>query len=352
MSILIHKNISIQSALKKFSNESISTLIVVDTDKKILGTLSNGDVRRAIVKYMNIKMRINKIYNKKPVFFFDDQYSESEARKIFIKEKYDIIPIVDKDKRYKSVVSLVDFVKERKLTSSKIIKIDAIIMAGGLGTRMAPFTHVLPKPLIPINGKTVLSHIIESFENSGIKNFWFTLNFKSNLLKAYIKETYFKNNQKFILENKPLGTIGAVKELYKKISSNFILSNCDTIIKADFNEILKFHIKNKHDITIVASLKKYNIPYGICETDEKNNFLRINEKPNLDYLVNTGLYVMSKKTLLEIPKDTKYDMNQLITKLRNKNKKIGIFPITDKAWIDVGRWSEYKKAVEDLEKIS
>ena len=346
----IYSNASIKTALEKLDKEEVGTLIVIDKDDKFLGTLSNGDLRRAILISKNINQKITLFYNKESVFFTKDEFSLETIRKILLKEKFDFIPILNNSKKIIKIIELKDCnaLGVTKKKYNNISRVPVVIMAGGLGSRLEPFTSILPKPLIPINGKPIIKHIIESLKVGGIKNFWITLNYKSILLKSYFKEIKSIENIKFITEKKPLGTVGAVKLLEKKLSTNFFLTNCDTIIKTNYSDIYKFHKKNSFDITIVASLKKYVIPYGVCETNEDHSLKELNEKPFYDLLVNTGLYLMKKNIINIIPQNKKYDMNTFIIDLKKNNKKIGIYPIDSESWIDVGQWSEYKNAIRLL----
>ena len=346
---LIKNDITIKNAYIKFSKSGTNTLIVINDKNDYLGTLSSGDVRRAILKKKYLNTKITSIYNRKSFFLFRGEYDDSDVKKIFISKKFELIPVINKSKKIIKILKLIDYLHNKKVNKiEKIKKTQVIIMAGGLGTRLLPITEVLPKPLIPLDGKPILGHILESFEKFGISKFWLTVNYKSLLLRAYLNETKFKSKIKYYEEKVPLGTVGCLKNLYNKLDNDFILTNCDTIINADLADMFKFHKKNNYDITIVSSLKKFNIPYGVCELDEKNKFLKINEKPDLNYLINTGFYILNKKILKLIPR-SKFDMTDLIKIAETKKKNIGVFPISDKSWIDIGNWQAYKKAVQQLE---
>ncbi len=348
--VIIYPTASIKEALEKLDKQQVGTLIVESKVGKFLGTLSNGDLRRAILRTKNISQKISSFYNKKATFFIKNQFSVTKIEKILVKEKFDFIPILSPSMKVIKLFELKDCNKksQKKKISGKINKVKVVIMAGGLGTRLEPFTSILPKPLIPINGKPIIRHIIESLKSGGIKNFWITLNYKSILLKSYFKEIKSKEKINFTEEKKPLGTVGSVKLIEKKLSEDFFLTNCDTIIKTNYLDIYNFHKKNSFDITIVASLRKYVIPYGVCEINKDYSLKDLNEKPFYDLLVNTGLYLIKKEIVKIIPINKKYDMNKFISDLKKNNKKIGIYPIDSESWIDVGQWSEYKNALELL----
>lgn len=342
----IYKNKTIEDSIKEFNKFGINTLVVLDSNEKFLGTLTNGDLRRGILKTRSIKSSIASLYNKDSTFFYKGKYSEKEIRSIFLKEGFDLIPIIDENRKLIKALRIVDLFKKNVVSPKKIIGISAVIMAGGLGTRMAPFTDVLPKPLIPIKGKPVLNHIIENFRSSGINKCFITLNYKSELLKSYIKETKFNSNIKIYKEEKRLGTVGSVKYLKNKLTKNFILTNCDTVINTDYNQLTEFHADNKNDITIVTAIKEYNVPYGVCKTDDDQNFVELEEKPDIKILVNSGMYVIKKEILNLIPSKT-YDMTDLIKKTMKNGMKVGVYPISNSDWIDVGSWEEYNKAISN-----
>ena len=216
-------------------------------------------------------------------------------------------------------------------------------MAGGKGTRMKPFTNVLPKPLIPIGGVTAIEKILNNFKEYGLKNFILSINEKSEIIKAFFHELMGKYKVKFVQEKKPLGTVGSLKIINKKyLKSDMLVTNCDVIVNFDLLDFYNFHKDNKFDITIVASDKKYDIPYGVCEISKDGTLKNISEKPSYDFFISIGFYLFSKKVLDIIPKNKHFDANQLIASAKKKRFKIGIFPIRDDNWSDVGQWSEFK----------
>ena len=219
-------------------------------------------------------------------------------------------------------------------------------MAGGSGTRMEPFTKVLPKPLIPIHEKPIIEHIIDKFLNIGCDSFHLTVNYKSKILKAYFEELQPNYSLSFIDEKEPLGTAGSLRYLKDKFYKPFFVTNCDIIIKADYASLYEFHQKNNYDITLVASAKEYIIPYGTCELNAEGHLSHINEKPMYNFLINTGLYILNPDVLNIIPKDKFYHITHLIEDAKTQGKKIGVFPVDDDDWIDIGQWVEYKKAID------
>jgi dTDP-glucose pyrophosphorylase len=347
--LLIKPNTNIKNALKQLSRTGEKCLVVVDKKNKLLGTLSDGDVRKAILKGKFHKDKINEFYQKNPTFLRKENYSLSQAKNILIKKRIDIIPIIEVSKRVVDVLTFKNvFKKSKSGFRSGTFPKTVVIMAGGKGTRLEPFTSVLPKPLVPINEKPVIEHIIEKFISNNVVNFFITLNYKSRILRAFFQELRPNYKLSFIEEPKPLGTAGGLSLLAGKIKKPFLLTNCDTIININFDNLMSFHISNKNDITLVASSKEYVIPYGTCKLNKKGQFQNIIEKPKLDFFVNIGLYVISPSLIKLIPKNRPLDMPDLIKLAKRKKKQVGVYPIDDESWIDVGQWSEYHKAIEKL----
>ena len=346
--LLIKKNNTIIEALKKIGKSAEKNLIVVDNKNKLLGILSDGDLRRAILRKKKLTDKIDKIYNKKSFYLYEKKLIIEDLKKQFIEKKIFFVPVVDDQKKIKDILTW-DKVFSKK-NPVKIYKrnIPVVIMAGGRGTRLEPFTKVLPKPLIPIEDKTVIEHIIDSFTKYGSKNFFISLNYKSKILKSFFEELNPPYSIKYLEENSPLGTAGALHLLKNKMKRDFYVTNSDIILKIDHTDLYDFHAKNKNDITIVVVAKEYEIPYGTCEINSNGRLSSIKEKPKFNFLINSGLYLFNYKILNHIKENKKLDMNELIQTLIKKGKKIKIFPVPEKMWTDVGQWVEYKKIVDKL----
>ena len=263
--IFIKPNLKIKEAADILSKSGERCLVVVSKDKKLLGTLSSGDIRRNVIRGIKISNSIKNIYNKKPIKFFNKNYSKQKAKKIFLQKNCDLIPIVFNDNIIKKVIFFQEFFKKKKIKSVNKINSRIVVMAGGFGTRLEPVTKILPKPLIPIKGKPIIEHIIDSFVKRGGKNFIISIHYKGKLLKAYFDELNPKYSINYIEEKTPLGSVGSLSLLKKKLKSPFFVINCDTIINTDFNKILEFHKRNNYDLTITVVKKKYKVPYGVCE---------------------------------------------------------------------------------------
>lgn len=346
--IFIKSNFTIEDCIKRLNLHGKKCLIIVNSKNKLIGTISDGDIRKSILKGFNINSDINKIVNRKPYCLYKNKFDSDVVQKIFLKKKYDLIPIINKSKEVIDVKFMQDiFDQIDKSKKKKNINIPVFILAGGKGTRLDPITKIIPKPLIPIKNIPLIEHIFSRFEKFGLNKFTISINYKSNLLKAFFQESYYKKNISIINEIEPLGTAGSLKR-FKTSSKHFFISNCDIILNCNYIDIYDFHIKEKSDITIVASSKNFVLPYGSCIIDEKLLLKEIIEKPKLNFLVNTGFYLINKNVTKLIPKNKFYNMNELINDAKINNKKVAVYPVSDDEWIDIGHWDEYKKNINKI----
>ena len=346
--ITVQPDITIRQAMKTLVKISEKCLVIVDDKNTLLGTLSDGDLRRAILNNISVGDPIKGIYQREPTVLVEGKYKLDEAKKLFVNNKFDLIPVVDKSRKLTDILLWETVFKNGGKTHQQKLDVPVVIMAGGEGTRLEPFTKVLPKPLVPIHEKPVIEHIIERFTDFGINRFILTVNYKARILKAYFEELKSEYSVDFVEENEPLGTAGSLKFLENKLDRPFIVTNCDVIIKLNYSKIYEFHKKNSYDITLLASVKNYIIPYGTCELNGDGHLKQINEKPEFDFLVNVGFYVVNPDILYLIPENKLYHITQLIKDAKKRGNRVGVYPIDDDAWIDVGQWTDYKRAVEKL----
>tara|TARA_B100000900_G_scaffold365186_1_gene340283 strand:+ start:3315 stop:4367 length:1053 start_codon:yes stop_codon:yes gene_type:complete len=345
--IRVKRDISVRSAMNKLEKTAEKCLIVVDEKGRLLGTLTDGDIRRSILKGSKFSEDISNLYNPKPFTLIEDSFTKDEATQTLINSKLDLIPIIKKNKSVKDYVTL-SSLRGHQNHQKQLNDTPVVIMAGGQGTRMAPFTKVLPKPLIPIQDKPIIEHIIKRFTDVSCSEFYLTINYKGKILKAYFEELNPNYTVNFIKETQPLGTAGSLKFLTDKIKIPFFVTNCDIIIKTDLKEVYNFHKKGGYDITLIASAKEYTIPYGTCNLEKNGDLLNIQEKPKFDFLINAGLYILNPDVLENIPKDKFYNITDLIENVIKKKKRVGVYPIDDEFWIDIGQWEEYQKAIKKL----
>lgn len=344
--LTVYFKTSIKDAIKKLDKGGIGFICVINDSNKVIGIVTDGDFRRAILNEVNLNNNILTIANRNYKYLYED-FTEVQLKNIFENTVIKQVPIIDKEGQLKKVITEESFYGIENRKSKNIINAEVVIMAGGKGTRLDPFTRILPKPLIPIGDKTILEIIIERFTDYGLSHFFISVNHKAKIIKSYFEEINPNYKISYLHEEKPLGTVGALKQLEGFSEREILLTNCDIIIKADYADLLKHHKEHKNDITIVASLKHYNIPYGICEIENGGKLLNIKEKPEYDLLVNTGMYVLNPNVLRLIPQDEFFHITNLIEKIKSTHK-IGIYPISEESWIDTGEWAEYKNAVNKM----
>jgi dTDP-glucose pyrophosphorylase len=339
---IIQSSFSILQALKKMDEINKKLLLVFDKTT-FIGVLSIGDIQKAIISNLSLETNITKIMRKD--FVYANTTDEKEKVLQLMKtHRIECMPIVDEHFILSSVYIWDDVFDSKTRDEGINLGLPVIIMAGGQGSRLKPLTNVIPKPLIPIGDKSILELIMDKFCDVGCSTFYLSLNYKAEMIKYYISNLQNSNYHiLFLQEEKPLGTAGSLHLLKGKINTTFFVSNCDILIDQDISEIYEYHKVNNNEITLVAALKHYAIPYGTIETSKVGLLKSITEKPELTIKINTGLYILEPHLINEIPRNEFYHITTLIEKLRNENRKIGVFPVSEKSWKDIGEWSEYKK---------
>jgi len=349
--ITIQPNATIKEAMEALDKTAEKVLLVVDDNQRLVGALTDGDIRRHILKKRDLIGTIQNAYNKNPIFLFQEDFDIEKIKHVLTKNIINLVPILNQDHK------VVDFVTWEKAfginrkSGDQKLDVPVVIMAGGRGTRLEPFTKVLPKPLIPVGEKPIIDHIIDRFRDYGTSDFYLTIHHMSKIIRAYFEEKELDYSIGFAEENEPMGTAGSLKLLADKLNKPFFVSNCDIIIDTDYADLFRFHMQNKYDITLVASAKQFNIPYGICELNGGGSLKRIKEKPEYNFLANAGMYVLNPAVLELIPDDQLFHITHLIDKAKVNDGNIGVYPVSEKAWIDVGQWSEYRKALKIIENI-
>jgi dTDP-glucose pyrophosphorylase len=337
---LINPESTLLQALKQMDITGFRSLLVVNHDELFAGILSIGDIQRAIIKNMPLDGLISKILRQNPRIANEDT-SVEQIKDEMLRYRMEFMPIVDKTRHIKKVYFWDELFVDKKLPPKKQFDLPVVIMAGGFGTRLRPLTNVLPKPLIPIGKKTMIEEIFERFGNHGCQDFYVSVNYKAELIEFYINNQNLPYNLTFFKEEKPMGTAGSLALLQNKIQQTFFVSNCDILIEQDYSEILDYHKINNNDITIVAALKHYPIPYGTIESGDNGQLIELKEKPELTFKINSGMYVLEPHLLKLIPNDTFFHITDLIMEVKKKNMRVGVFPVSEKSWKDIGNWKAY-----------
>ena len=341
--LFINEELSIKEALKKL-DETAQKILLVTENRLLKGVLTDGDFRRWILQNKDLDQPVKLIMTKNPKYI--DEKDMERAGDILKQNSIEAMPVLNSQKEVIDII----FWNDRFSKKRKNIKLNnpVVIMAGGKGTRLDPYTKVLPKPLIPIGDIPIVERIINKFNEYGCKDFYMTINYKKNMIKAYFNEIEKPYQLEYIDEDKPLGTAGSLHLLRDKIKDTFFLSNCDILIEGDYAGMLKYHKEHGAKITLVTSLKHYTIPYGVVEINKDSCVKQMMEKPEYNFLVNTGMYILEPEILEDIPKDAFYHITDLINQYIEKGENIGVYPISEGSWLDMGQFKEMEIMMERL----
>lgn len=341
---IINHDSKIIEALAKINDFSIGqalVLFVLNEDNQIIGSLTDGDIRRALLAGININEKVEVAMNKK-FHYIKNLYDLKKIKKMK-EEDLKIIPYITKDNKIIKFINL--------KTIKAILPLDAIIMAGGKGVRLKPYTNDIPKPMLELNKKPIIAHNIDRLISYGVKNFYVSVNHLKDQIKNYLNKHY-KNSDitiKYIEENQPLGTVGSVGLVEKFENDDILVINADILTNIDFEDFYS-NYKDFHDDMSVATFNvKIDIPYAVLETNGKRieSFI---EKPTYTYYSNAGIYLINKEFIKLIPENQAYDTIDLIENLIKNGKKVSHFPIRG-YWLDIGTVQNYSKAQDDIRYI-
>ncbi|MEI6346994.1 MAG: sugar phosphate nucleotidyltransferase [Bacteroidota bacterium] len=315
-------------------------LLIVITGDSFVGLLSAGDIQRAIIKNLPLDTTISAILRKNiKVAKPEDDFNTIKA--MMLEFRMELCPVVNNLNQIIEVYFWEDLFLDKKPQPASLFNLPVVIMAGGIGTRLKPLTNVLPKPLIPIGEKTMLEDIFERFSNHGCNSFHISVNYKADLIEYYIRNQNLPYTMNFFKEENPMGTAGSLSLLKGLLNETFFISNCDILIEQDYSEILDYHRANKNEITVVAAMKHYPIAYGTIETGENGSLINLIEKPELTFKINSGMYILEPHLLDEIPDNKFFHITDLIDIILKRKGNIGVFPVSEKSWKDIGNWDEY-----------
>lgn len=336
--LLISEDITVLQALQKL-DVTAKKVLFVTRNKKLVAVVTDGDVRRWILANGSLEAPVKNAANYRPKFLMEEDAKSAPS----YMEAQGIVAVPILNKQYE--ITRIVFEKEDvgQIQTHELQNVPVVIMAGGLGTRLYPYTKILPKPLIPIGDVPIVEHIMNEFYNYGCTDFHLVVNYKKNMIKAYFNENSMKYNVMYADEEKPLGTGGGLILLKGIIQTTFIMSNCDILIKDNIAKIYKLHKEQGNTITMVCSAKNFTIPYGIVEIDERGEIKKMKEKPSLSFLTNTGCYIVEPEVLDELEDNTPIGFPDIIERCKKRGKKVGVYPISENAWLDMGQIDELRK---------
>lgn len=340
--ISIDRNATLIEALKQMDLQKIKLLLVLDGEL-YYSLLSIGDIQRAIIAGVSLDEPLYKVLRTEVrVASVDD--SKEDIISHMRQKRNDFMPVIDSEGKIADIIFWNDLFADVSPTVKHNFTLPVVIMAGGQGTRLRPLTNVLPKPLIPIGKQTMMEDIMDRFVLCGCKDFYVSVNYMADFIRHYFENfSRHKYNIDYFQEDKPLGTAGSLHLLKNQIKETFFVTNCDIIIDEDYGEILRYHRENHNEITVVAAIKNIAIPYGTLETKEEGLLSDIKEKPEYTFKINTGMYILEPHLINEIPQNEFYHITFLIEKLIKEGRRVGVYPINEGSWTDVGNWDEYLK---------
>ena len=336
-SLIINQNHSILEALVKIDKNGLQVIFVVDDECRLVGSLSDGDIRRSLIKSCSLERVVKEAMNTDPVFI-DSEFPSWQIRSFMNEKKIKQLPIVD---NFKKVID----VKIYDLFIPDQIDNEVVLIAGGLGSRLGDLTRDTPKPMLPIGEKPIIEHIINSFKQQGFSKFNLCLNYKAQAFKEH-----FGNGERFdieinyTIEKYKMGTAGALRLIPRPINP-FIVINGDLLTNFEYGRILDFHNKMESKATMFVREYQTQVPYGVIN-ESKGKIISIEEKPRFSHFINTGVYCLSPEAIDLIPENKPFDMVSLFNSLIERDHVTALCP-TDRFWLDIGRVQDYEKATQE-----
>jgi len=334
--ILLTPTATIKEALKIIDSGAMQIALVIDENEKLLGTLTDGDIRRGLLNNLTLDNCIESIIFRVPTVCHIDDTKE-KILDIALSKKLHQIPLVDKNGKLVGIEEVDELLKPQQKTNK------VVLMVGGLGTRLRPLTDKIPKPMLKVGNKPILETIILNFKKYGFINIVLCVSYKSEVIEEYFKDgSELGVHIEYVHENKRMGTAGALSLVKKQLNEPFFVMNGDLLTNINFEHMMEYHITNNSMATMGVREYDFQVPYGVVNTDGEK-IISIIEKPIHQFFVSGGIYILNHEVLKYIPEDTFYDMPTLFEKLIEDGEKSISFPIHE-YWLDIGRVEEYEKA--------
>lgn len=336
----IDEELTVRDAMRAIDRIEPKIVFILNKTGELTASLTDGDIRRFLLKGGKLADYAIDASNRGPL----SAVNEQDAATLYHQKNFVAIPIVNEQRQ------IVDIYLGEKNASEKTadLRIPVVINAGGKGTRLEPYTKILPKPLIPVGENPIIEHILQRFVNYGCDEFAIIVNYKKELMKAYFADCEQKYNITWYNEEKPLGTGGGLCYLKGKLGQTFFFTNCDNLLLADYESILAFHRENKNVITMICAYKNFTIPYGVVEMGVNGTIEDMKEKPELSYLTNTGIYIVEPEVLEDIEDNVSIGFPDILKKQMEKGRKVAVYPVSENEWLDMGQLEELEKMRKKL----
>jgi len=341
--ILIPPYMSIKEAIEIITVSSMQIALVVDENNKLLGTVTDGDVRRGIIRGISLDDAVERIMNKNPITVTGHK-DRKTILNIMEKNKLRHIPVLDVTGSVIGLERLEDLLNHSKNENW------VVIMAGGMGKRLKPLTDKCPKPMLTIDGKPILEIILSNFIEQGFYQFCISVNYMAEQIKSYFGDgSKWGIHIRYIDEEKMMGTAGSLSLLQLQTDKPIIVMNGDILTKLNFEQLINFHLEHKAQATVAVRPYNFQIPYGVVKIDE-DRLVGFEEKPVYTSFINAGIYVFNPDVLKRIPANSYFDMNQLLELMLDNNEKISIFPVRE-YWVDIGSINDFNQAKLDFYEV-
>ncbi|EGK13931.1 nucleotidyltransferase family protein [Psychrobacter sanguinis] len=339
--VILTPESNIREAMRILDETALRIAIVCDDNNKLLGTVTDGDIRRGLLKSCDMQDSVTAVMNKNPKTI---KQAHTRQQRIEIFDRYDLLalPIVDNQNYLVGLETLHQVLQPEKRDNP------VFIMAGGFGTRLRPLTDNCPKPMLRVGDKPMLEHLINQFRALGFHDFYISTHYMPEVIQEHFGDgSQWNINITYVHEDSPLGTGGALGLLPKDLPElPLIMMNGDVLTKINFDELLDHHQSNGLDATMCVRELEYKISYGVVESDN-GLITNMMEKPTYRYHINTGIYVLSPECVLSVQPNTEIDLPTLLKQRMDMNKKVGIYA-THEYWLDIGQMTDYQKAQEDI----
>ncbi|XCP85368.1 sugar phosphate nucleotidyltransferase [Roseburia hominis] len=323
---------TVSEAMQKIDANTCGILMISDGDGKLVGCLTDGDIRRYLLSGGRLDGNVIEAANKRPKYArtFD------EAISLFHKKNYIAIPVLDEEDKIVSI-----YLGNGEIEVPKVsLNIPVVINAGGKGTRLDPYTRVLPKPLIPVGELPVIEHIMQRFMGYDCNRFHIIVNYKKQIMKGYFAEKEGEYDISWYEEEKPLNTGGGLTLLKGTLHETFFFTNCDNLLLSNYDSIIRFHKEHKNAITMICAYKNLQIPYGVVEMGIDGVIKEMKEKPQLSFLTNTGIYVVEPEVLDDMEDGVSIGFPDVVEQQKDKGRNVAIYPVSENDWLDMGQLPE------------
>lgn len=341
--VLISPDTKIQETIKIIDLHSLQIALVINQDQKLVGTVTDGDIRRGILKGIPLDASVEKIMNTSPITIPEIKDSKNILNILKI-NKLRHLPVVDDEGCVIGIERLEDLLHSSKHDNW------VVLMAGGLGTRLRPLTNNCPKPMLAIGEKPVLETILNHFIDQGFYQFCFSINYKAEQIKIFFGDgSKWGVDIRYIEEGKKLGTVGSLSLFPIKTEKPIIVMNGDILTKVNYGQLLNFHLEHHVEATVAVRSYDFQVPYGVVKV-KKDRLIGFDEKPIHTSFINAGIYVLNPTVLNKIPRNTYFDMNQLFEMMLKDNDEISVFPIRE-YWIDIGGIEDFNQAKLDFDEV-